>query len=197
MKKKILKISVWVIGVLVFVASILIYVGNNMEDIIRKIETWKSERYDQALQKQYDKLKVLYTADKDGGSTPEETIDLFIEALKAGDIEKASKYYVLEKQKEELEHLRKKNVEDKNLDKTIKTLLLIKNDGIKSCGKNYDYGGVEGCTFEYSVIATEVSTSTAVISGQMIEFVTPVGSEEQISFSMIKNTYSMVWKIVY
>ncbi|OGM93321.1 hypothetical protein A2372_02910 [Candidatus Wolfebacteria bacterium RIFOXYB1_FULL_54_12] len=34
--------------------------------------------------------------DKDGGATPEETLELFTAALKAGDIEQASKYFVFE-----------------------------------------------------------------------------------------------------
>lgn len=33
--------------------------------------------------------------DKDGGATPEETLKMFTDALKAGDIEQASKYFVI------------------------------------------------------------------------------------------------------
>lgn len=50
-----------------------------------------------------------YKEDFFGGDTPEETIDLFIEALKKGDYELASKYFEINKQK---------NIKDrfKNLD---------------------------------------------------------------------------------
>lgn len=45
-------------------------------------------------------LKERYMADTYGGDTPEETLELFISALKAGDIDLASKYFVLDKQEE-------------------------------------------------------------------------------------------------
>lgn len=41
-----------------------------------------------------------YKEDMVGGNTPEETIDLFIEALKKGDYELASRYFTIEQQKE-------------------------------------------------------------------------------------------------
>ncbi len=47
-----------------------------------------------------DGMKVAYAEDTYGGATPEETLQLFIDALKAGDIELASKYYIPEKQGE-------------------------------------------------------------------------------------------------
>ena len=50
-------------------------------------------------------MKQAYTADNYGGTTPEETFALFIDALKAGDIELATKYYVPEKQGEVLQNL--------------------------------------------------------------------------------------------
>jgi len=49
----------------------------------------------------YKNLDELYKKDTYGGATPEETLALFIEALKKGDTELAAKYFVLEKQKEE------------------------------------------------------------------------------------------------
>jgi len=47
-----------------------------------------------------DGLRVAYQEDTHGGGTPEETLQLFIDALKSGDIELASKYYIPEKQAE-------------------------------------------------------------------------------------------------
>lgn len=40
-----------------------------------------------------EEMEKVYREDKYGGKTPEETYDLFISALKAGDIELASKYF--------------------------------------------------------------------------------------------------------
>lgn len=60
-------------------------------------------------------LERPYREDKYGGKTPEETFDLFLEALRKGDIELASKYFELEKQeewKESFEELKKNNAFD-------------------------------------------------------------------------------------
>lgn len=193
--KKVLK---WVVIVAVIVIGLLAWAGNNLDVIDEKIQTWQAERYDRAMQKIADKKMAQYAADKDGGKTPEETLDLFISALKSGDIEKASKYYVLDKQEEELARLNKTLKQDSSLEKRIKNLEIIKNNSEKKCGINYDYGAnVKGCTLTHSFIATEASTSTTVISGQIISFVTPKGAKDEMSFSVVENVYSGVWKIVY
>lgn len=57
-------------------------------------------------EKAVDEITKMYQEDTFGGNTPEETIDLFIEALKKGDMELASKYFVLEEQKKWEETLR-------------------------------------------------------------------------------------------
>src|SRR3989344_510439 len=48
----------------------------------------------------YDKVEEPYYTDTYGGATPEETYDLFIEALKAGDVELASKYFEIDGREE-------------------------------------------------------------------------------------------------
>jgi len=48
----------------------------------------------------YEALKRAYEKDTYGGETPDETLALFIDALKKGDIDLASKYFVVEKQEE-------------------------------------------------------------------------------------------------
>mgnify|MGYP001565071791 CR=1 FL=1 len=56
------------------------------------------------------------TADTYGGKTPQETLDLFVAALRAGDVELASKYFLLdenlsrEKWADALQNLKKKNL---------------------------------------------------------------------------------------
>lgn len=59
------------------------------------------------LKRAYDKVEELYYTDNYGGATPEETYDLFIDALKDGDLELASKYFVLGSQDNWLETLDK------------------------------------------------------------------------------------------
>ena len=99
----------------------------------------------------YEKMSEPYYNDTYGGKTPEETYDLFISALRADDIELASKYFVVYKQdnwletlqeyeKEgilagfasELEETKKKwEKSDKNDEKTVSFTykVLIKKDG--------------------------------------------------------------------
>ena len=58
----------------------------------------KQEKYLKTLQEQY-------ANDTYGGETPEETLELFIQALEEGNVELASKYFVVEKQEEGLSDL--------------------------------------------------------------------------------------------
>ncbi|MBI4992229.1 MAG: hypothetical protein HZB99_03355 [Candidatus Harrisonbacteria bacterium] len=54
-------------------------------------------RQQQALLEDYQrKVEEAYSNDTYGGSTPEETLRLFVEALKKEDIELASKYFALD-----------------------------------------------------------------------------------------------------
>ncbi len=66
-------------------------------------------------QKYLEELERKYREDTYGGSTPEETLQFFIAALKNEDIELASKYFVIDKQEEwkgKLENAKEKNVVD-------------------------------------------------------------------------------------
>ena len=58
----------------------------------------KSPEYQ--AQKYFKDLEKRYAEDTYGGATPEETLRLFVDALKKGDIELASRYFVVEKQEE-------------------------------------------------------------------------------------------------
>lgn len=66
---------------------------------------------EQKLQKEYlselREVAHLEASDTFGGTTPEETLELFITALEVGDVELASKYFVLGEQGKQLENLKK------------------------------------------------------------------------------------------
>src|SRR3989338_5349037 len=67
--------------------------------LILAVKYWgyrNSEEY--KIERDLQKLEKQYAEDPYGGDTPEETLRLFIEALKAGDTDLASKYFVLDKQ---------------------------------------------------------------------------------------------------
>lgn len=71
----------------------------------------KSPEYQ--AQKYFKDLQRRYAEDTYGGDTPEETLQLFIDALKKGDIELASKYFVVDEQEKQLKYLLE--VKEKNL----------------------------------------------------------------------------------
>ena len=71
-----------------------------IDELVKEIKRIEKENYEQKL------------ADKIGGKTPQETLDLFIQAIEKNDYELASKYFIIEKQEEvkkELLALKEKN----------------------------------------------------------------------------------------
>jgi len=55
----------------------------------------------QQLLRQAEELEQRIYADKDGGDTPQETLQLFIAALQKGDFDQAARYYVVPSQEKE------------------------------------------------------------------------------------------------
>lgn len=119
MKKKI-KIALIVFGAVVFVWYG--YVG------AVKYKNWKWYRgmKNEAakFEAEITDKKAKIAADTYGGKTPQETLDLFISAVEKSDYELASKYFVVEKQKEWNKNL--EEVENDNIEFLIKTLNNIK-----------------------------------------------------------------------
>lgn len=66
----------------------------------------QEERATAEYREYIEDLKEQYKHDTYGGETPEETLALFIEALENGDVELASKYFVVEIQEEMKEELK-------------------------------------------------------------------------------------------
>jgi len=89
-------------------------------------DQWKEERRIDEMAQELKRLDTEYydqkVADKIGGKTPQETLDLYINAVEKGDYELASKYFVVDKQEEELKIL--KNSPRKNIENI---LTLMKN----------------------------------------------------------------------
>ena len=56
-------------------------------------------------EKYFNDLREKYEADTYGGSTPEETLQLFVDALKKGDVDLASKYFMVEEQEKQVAYL--------------------------------------------------------------------------------------------
>lgn len=112
LNKKIVKIAlIIIVGVSIFLYAlglgIMKYDQWHGQKRVREL----AEELERIEKEQYEKKK----ADTIGGKTPQETLEMFIGAVENGDYELASRYFVLEKQKEELKSLQnspKKNIEN-------------------------------------------------------------------------------------
>lgn len=84
--------------------------------IIYGIGYWKYQNSPEyRAERDLKKLEKKYAEDPYGGDTPEETLRLFIDALRKGDTDLAAKYFILDKQeewKEDLAILQTKNLID-------------------------------------------------------------------------------------
>lgn len=181
--KRILKLLGW--GV-VFV-FILALIGNSIPTLrgylIRGID--KYARW--AAAREAERKEEVYRRDTHGGTTPEETLDLFIEALRQNDVELASKYYTLEVQEKAKQKLQDRKLEG-TLDKRTTFFTLLRKDGEKKC--NSQQGG---CVITRVYIAEEEKVFP--IEDTSDKLIIPKGGslEESVSFS--KNNYSNIWKI--
>ncbi|MEK7603694.1 MAG: hypothetical protein AAB461_01060 [Patescibacteria group bacterium] len=135
------------------------------------------------IKRAYDKVEEPYYTDTYGGATPEETYDLFINALKDGDIELASKYFVIESQ-----------------DNWLKTLQEYEKEGIilgfveelentKKTWKKSDKSDEKIISFTYEVLIKVGSKAT--IDSQEVEI--PAGN--YTNETMFVKYPSGVWKI--
>lgn len=93
----------------------------------RRSPEYRAEKY-------FGDLEKRYREDTYGGTTPEETLQLFIDALKKGDIDLASKYFpvdVQEKWKRELQEMKNEDNFAKSLADAEK-LSISRNDGSRA-----------------------------------------------------------------
>lgn len=90
-----------------------------------------AEELDRAGKEEYQAMM----ADTYGGKTPQETLKLYIAAVEKGDYELASKYFVVEKQKSEVESF--VGATSENLNKYIKVLNSLNDVGYSQDGKHF------------------------------------------------------------
>ena len=95
--------SKWKIRV-AFVAIIFLVFGVVIG--ARAYKLWKEVDDAEKFEAKMLELKRMQELDTFGGATPYETLNLYISAIEKGDFALASKYFVIEKQEEELNKLR-------------------------------------------------------------------------------------------
>ena len=89
------------------------------------------------LKRAGDELYQKQLADTVGGKTPQETLRMYIEAVEKGDYELASKYFVIEKQEDQLKNLQKLNVESKHEYLQLLEKVLVIEGGYETTDKRY------------------------------------------------------------
>jgi len=173
----------WFITVIVGIAAGFVIFGllKGREFLANFLSSKEAERITKEIERPYRE-------DRFGGETPGETFDMFLDALKKGDIELASKYFTLKKQDDWEESLRKIK-ENNQLEDFIRELENIrmrwkieKNDNVNAI---YEYSYIQDkSTFEE--LPTRYGT-------QKIEF--PPG-EYKAEIIFEKNQFNGLWKIV-
>lgn len=118
---------------------LLLAIGYGALQWVRDYQYKHSAEY--AASRYYDELQQRYQNDTYGGSTPEETLSLFIDALKKGDVELASKYFEVKKQDEKLTDL-KIGKENGSIEKILTVIQRAKSLSKYSDG-SYDISVVE------------------------------------------------------
>lgn len=192
MIKKIFKILIYVVAVLIVICLMFGVYGAYLPQIDSYFAKIKQEKDDQINAKKEKEFIDMLKNDTFGGKTPEETFDMFLTALKAGDIEKASKYYVNWKQEKALDNLKKEFKEKGNLNLVIANLTDIREKGEKSCSE-LELEELGGCTFEYKYITTENKFSKFAESEDIVFF--PKGSRRSKIIDFEFNKFANIWKI--
>lgn len=180
--KKVLKLAGWGAGIIFIIALF----GNSIPTIrgylIRGIDVYA--RW--ATAREAERKEEAYRNDTHGGKTPEETLDLFINALKKNDVELASKYYDLSVRERALQSLQ----EEISLEEKIQYFSRVKT-GVKKChdGQNE----ISGCTFRYKYIYQE--ETKVPIAGTNDFLLIPKGGSLDEIVDLRINHYTKVWKI--
>lgn len=110
-----------------------------------RYEEWRGRRGVENLAKTLKQMEVddykSAMADTYGGKTPQETLQMYIDAVEKGDYELASKYFIGANQQKELESFRKASSSKEQINKYLLKLKSSINDG-----GNY---GADGTYFSF------------------------------------------------
>jgi hypothetical protein len=187
-KRLFLKLITWL---LLFVISLFATMAI-FSYISDDVDIWLTNKKDQYQMWKWKRAEArhdsLLKKDFDGGKTPEETLDLYLTALRAGDVTKASKYYLIDDQAEALKDLKNEKAKQGNLNLSITYTEDVKNKGKKYCG---DFG----CTFEYRYLNPVETVS--IIKGTEDKLIVPKGGDVVEGIDLRQNDFTKIWKIIY
>ena len=133
------------VAIIVVVAGIYCYVEHREKEIIINFDEKgeiifpeRSSRDDdmewaKTIVNYQEKAAEMFKNDAVGGKTPQETLDLFVEALKVGDTDLASRYFVVSKQEQMAKELLRIQT-DGYLGDMVEDLLTVQESGYLSDG---------------------------------------------------------------
>jgi len=95
-KKKKLLIITLICVVIIVLFGVSGTLGVIKERIQRTIDTYKTQKAIEQFYQGLDEYYQKFAEDTYGGKTPQETLNMFIEALEKGDIDLAAKYFAMD-----------------------------------------------------------------------------------------------------
>jgi hypothetical protein len=177
------KIKIFALLFLIFTAGFSI--GNASKYYLDK---WKSKRN---IALWMDGLEAPFRNDKYGGKTPEETFDMYLAALKKGDLELASKYFAIERQKQELANLNNKK-DQQIINIFIDKLSNARNIWQKKQDDFYNWSSRAAFQYKTTVSKMEYIDFQDPKTGKMEKIPVPPGEyNELIQFEKNYN----IWKL--
>jgi len=162
------KIVIFILGV-AFLVFVGFYGYSWYQSYSSSRESWVNYEQYKKAEKEY--IEAM-TADTYGGKTPEETLNLFIEALKNEDVELASKYFALETNSQDPDYLTRKKWEE----------------GLRKAKE-------EGKIVEIVSILLKAKPAGSVMEDYFGFEVRDESGELIVDINMKFNSYSKVWKI--
>ena len=119
-----------VVFILAILAAFVIWGMLQAGPWLKRLQDWRAAR---ALRSEVEKI---YRNDKYGGKTPEETFDMFIAALEKGDVDLASKYFILEKQESWKQSLATIKNQPAIYDEMLAEMRFARNNSRKEAGSS-------------------------------------------------------------
>jgi hypothetical protein len=185
------KIFMWAIIVIAAICGLMVFIGYleiKKQEYDLKQEQVNYRKLVIDTKKMEDDFVARSKADTFGGKTPEETINLLIEALMQKDVELAVKYFSINTQLKARKNLQDELNDNLTFTDSINYFTEVKNQGEKTCSSN------ESCSFSYTYVTTE--DKTMHIEGSADSLFVLKGSERTKVIDLIKNTYTNIWKVV-
>jgi len=187
MKKR---LAIFVVLIL-FILGGLAVLGKYSPKIDQYLAYKRAQRIMGNIAKQKEAREEALRADIYGGKTPEETVQLLIKALEAGDLDLAIKYYHIDSQEEAAEDLRAEWEESGNVDKSVSYYREVLEKGKKTCEESEDG---KRCVLSYFYItADDEVLEFGDDSGSVL---IPGGTRQKAALHLAANGLTWLWKVL-